>query len=328
MRALVTGATGFIGRHVAEALAERGHEVRCVVRRPEKAAGLAACGLEVVPGDLGEPESLRAAAHGRDVIVHAAAQVGEWGPRAAFDDANVAGTRHLLDAAEAMGVGRLVHVSSVAVYGRRRGRIDEGMPCQRTGDRYVDTKVGAEDLVWQRHRAGALACAAVRPCVVYGPYDWKFVPRVAAGLQAGRIPLVGGGGLRAPVVSVRDVADLVIECATHAAAAGEAFNCASTEAVTWKQVFEQVAELVGARAPRFSIPYPVAYAAGAVLEAAYRLAGSRTPPDITRFAAQVVGVPVEYDMTKAARLLSWRPGVAFADGLAEAVAWLRSAGGA
>jgi nucleoside-diphosphate-sugar epimerase len=321
---LVTGATGFVGRHIAEALAERGHDVRCLVRRPEKAAALAARGMDILGGDLTDPASLKAAAHGRDTVVHAAAQAGDWAARRAYQDANVAGTRHLLDAAEAMGAVRFVHVSSVAVYGRRRGPIDESAPFQPTGEGYTDTKIAAEQQVWERHRAGRLRCAVVRPCIVYGPYDWKFVPRVVEGLEGGRVPLIARGAHRAPIVSVSDVADLVAECALQPAAVGEAFNCASTEAVTWKQLFEEIARVVGARVPRVSVPFRVAYAAGAVLEALYRLAGSGTPPVITRFAAEVLGTPVEYDVSRAARLLGWRPRVTLAVGLPETVAWLQA----
>jgi nucleoside-diphosphate-sugar epimerase len=322
-RVLVTGGTGFVGRFVAETLAERGHHVRCVVRRPEKAGALAARGMDVVSGDLADAGSLRAAAHGREAVVHAAAQVGDWAGRSAYEDANVGGTRNLLDAAEAMGATRFVQVSSVAVYGHRRGLIDEAAPFAATGDGYIDTKIAAEQLVWERHRAGRLQCTAVRPCIVYGPYDWKFVPRVAQGLEGGRVPLVAGGAHRAPIVSVRDVAELVAECMVQPAASGEAFHCASTEVVLWKRLLEEVALLIGARVPRFSVPFWMAYGVGAVMEAVYRLARSSTPPVMTRYAAELLGTPVAYDMAKAERLLGWRPRVTLDMGLPETVAWIK-----
>jgi nucleoside-diphosphate-sugar epimerase len=323
-RVLVTGATGFVGRHVAEALMERGHEVRCLVRRPERAAALAARGMDIVPGDLTDAASLRAAAHGRDTIVHAAAQAGDWAGRRDYEDANVTGTRNLLDAAEAMGAARVVHVSSVAVYGRRRGAVDESAPFEPTGDGYTDTKIAAERDVWERQRAGRLRCAVVRPCIVYGPYDWTFVPRVAEGLEGGWVPLIADGAHRAPIVSVSDVADLVVECALQPLAAGEAFNCASTEVVSWKRLFEEVAALLGVRVPRWSVPFRVAWGAGALLEGLYRLAGSATAPVLTRYAAEVLGTTVEYDVSKAQRLLGWKPRVTIGVGLPETVAWLQA----
>lgn len=325
MKVLVTGATGFIGRHVAEALADHGHQVRCVARRPEKAAPLAARGMEVVRGDLSDATSLREAARGMSLAIHAAAQVGEWGARSAFEDANVSGTRNLLDALEEAAVPRIVHVSSVAVYGRQQGSaIAESTPYQTTGDRYCDTKIEAESLVWQRHHAGRVRAAFVRPCIVYGPHDWKFVPKVAKGIRAGRIPLIGGGNHLAPIVSVRDVAELTLACGFKDEAVGEAFNCASPEGITWRRLFEEVARLIGAPPPRHSIPYPVAYGLGAVLEMAYRLAGSRKPPMVTRFGASLLGLSMAYDISKSERLLGFRPRVTVATGLPETLEWMHA----
>ena len=109
---------------------------------------------------------------------------------------------------------------------------------------------------------------------------------------------------------------------------GQAFNCAPTEAVSWKRRFEEIAQLLGARVPRWSVTFSVAYGAGAVLEAFYRLAGSATPPVISRYAAELLGSAVEYDVSKAERLLGWRPRVTFGVGLRDTVAWLQSEGSA
>lgn len=326
LRVLVTGGTGFIGRHVAERLLADGHHVRCMARSPEKAVPLAARGVEVVPGDLGDPLLVREAARGMDVVVHAAAQVGEWGTRRRFEDANVAGTRAVLDAAEAASARRLVHLSSVAVYGRQTGAaIPESAPYHLTGDRYCDTKIAAEKVVWERHRAGAVRAVCVRPCIVYGPYDWKFVPKLAKAIRAGSFPLIGGGRHRAPVVSVRDVTDLVVRCLTHPAAEGEAFNCASPEPVTWREFTAEIARLVGASPPRRSVPFALAYGLGAVLETLYRAAGARKPPLVTRFGTSLLGLAMAYDISKAERLLGFRPQVLAAEGLAETIAWLQQA---
>jgi nucleoside-diphosphate-sugar epimerase len=322
-RFLVTGATGLIGRHVAERLAKTGRRVRILARRPEAAVSLARMGVEVVEGDILERDSLLRVMAGIDVVVHAAALAGEWGARRQFELANVVGMRHVLEAMEEAHVGRLVHLSSVAVYGHRPGRLDEASPFHTMGDPYSDTKIAAEQMLWEHHRTGRIQASALRPVVVYGPYDWKFVFKVAEALRGRGLPLVDGGYHRAQIVSVHDVVDLVLLCATRSEAVGEAFNCVGDEHLTWRQLFSDIARRVEAPAPRFSVPYRLAYGAGAAFEAAYRLARSSRPPLVTRFAATIVGVPLEYDTSKAARLLGFVARRTLSDTMPEALEWWR-----
>jgi nucleoside-diphosphate-sugar epimerase len=325
MKYFLTGATGFIGRHIAEELIAEGQQVRCLARKPDRAAFLASRGAEVVPGDLADGLLLREAVKGTDVVIHVAAQVGDWGARRRFEDANVAGTRNILDAAEAAGVERFVHVSSVAVYGRQGpDLITESTPYHVSGDPYCDTKIAAEEAVWERHRAGRLRVSCVRPSAVYGPYDWRFVPRVVQGLRAGRIPMIEGGRHVAPIVYVRDVSRLVRACAQRPEAIGETFNCVSTEGISWRGFFTAIARLVDAPAPSRSVPYRLAFGAAAVLETLYRLVGSETPPLVTRFNATLLGTPLTYDMSKAERVLGFRPAVPVATGLPETIAWMQA----
>jgi nucleoside-diphosphate-sugar epimerase len=321
----LTGATGFIGRHVAEELMAEGHQVRCLARKPERAASLASSGAEVVSGDLADAPLLREAVKGSDVVVHAAAQVGDWGARRRFEDANVGGTRNVLDAAETAGVERFVHVSSVAVYGRQGPKlITEAAGYHVTGDPYCDTKIAAEEAAWERHRAGRLRVTCVRPSAVYGPHDWRFVPRVVQGLRAGRIPMIEGGRHAAPIVYVRDVSRLVRACAQRPEAVGEVFNCVSTEGISWRGFFTAIARLAGLPPPSLSVPYRLAFATGAVLETLYRLVGSEKPPLVTRFNATLLGTPLTYDMSKAERVLGFRPAVTVATGLPETIAWMQA----
>jgi nucleoside-diphosphate-sugar epimerase len=326
MTVLLTGATGFIGRHIAEALRRRGDAVRCLVRRPEQAPPLRALGGEIVAGDLTTPDTLRGAARGVEAVIHAAGLVGDWGSRRDFAAANEIGTRHLLDALEPADRPRLVHLSSVSVYGRRQGLgLTEDTPLEPGGHPYGDTKIAAERLVWERHQADRVRATAIRPCIVYGPYDWKFVPKLARALKAGRVPLLDGAQHRAPIVNVHDVVTLVLACLDRDEAIGHAFNCASPEPISWRHLFEEVAGHVGARAPQRSVPLPLAYAAGAVMEGAWKLARARRPPLVTRFGVRLAGMRVVYDIQKAERILGFRPRVSLAEGLPETIEWMKRA---
>ena len=116
--ALVTGATGFIGGHLARRLqTQEGVQVRALVRSPQKAAPLADLGVEIIPGDITDPEAVREATRGADIVYHAAAWADEQGDRDAVWAVNVDGTQYMLDAAIAEGVTRFIHLSSCAVYG-------------------------------------------------------------------------------------------------------------------------------------------------------------------------------------------------------------------
>ena len=322
-RHLVTGATGLIGRHVAVRLVKSGARVRALVRRPEAAVGLARLGVEVVEGDILDRESLPRVMAGVDVLVHAAALAGEWGPRHAFEQANVRGMSNVLEAAGDAHVGRVVYLSSAAVYGYPTGRLDENAPFQVTGNPYCDTKIEAEKLLWEHHRSGRLPASALRPVVVYGPHDWKFVFKVAEALHGRGLPLVGGGQHRAQIVSVHDVVDLILLCATRPEALGEAFNCAGEEWLTWRQLFSEIARRVEAKPPSFSVPFRVAYGLGAALEMTYRLAGVSHAPLVTRFGATIVGVPFECDTSKAQRLLGYVAKRTVAEMMPEALEWWR-----
>jgi nucleoside-diphosphate-sugar epimerase len=322
-RYLVTGATGLIGRHVAERLVKSGPRVRVLARRPEAAVVLARKGVEVVEGDILDRESLPRVMAGVDIVVHAAALAAEWGRRHEFEQANVRGMLNVLETAAAAHVGRVVYLSSVAVYGYPAGRVDEATPFQSLGHPYGDTKIAAERLLWEHHRAGRIRATALRPVVVYGAYDWKFIFKVAEALHGRGLPLVDGGHHRAQIVSVHDVVDLVVACATRPEAVGEAFNCAGVESVTWRRLFTDIARRVEAPAPRFSVPFRVAYGAGAALETAYRLAGARSAPLVTRFGATIVGVPFECDTSKALQRLGFEARRTIAETIPEALEWWR-----
>ncbi len=193
--ALITGATGFIGGHLARRLqTAEGVQVRALVRSPQKAAPLEALGVEIVPGDVTDPEAVRDAMRDANIVYHAAAWADEQGDRDAVWAVNVGGTQHTLDAALAESVERFIHLSSCAVYGSlQQLDIDETTPPRMTGRVYHDSKVAAEELVFAAHREHGLPAVVPRPSQVYGPGSPQFTIRVIQAVKAGKIILVDGG---------------------------------------------------------------------------------------------------------------------------------------
>jgi len=322
---VVTGATGMLGGHVAEALRRRGERVRAVVRPGSDAARLEGLGVEVVRADLDDAASLPAAVDGAAVVYHCAAKVGDWGPWHVFQKAIVETTGNLLVACQAAGVGRFLHVSSINVYGRftpRPGQsITEEEPLGRDlwwWDHYCRAKIEAEGLV----RAYPLPWTVVRPSWIYGPRDRNSIPRVLKALDAGAVQMVGDGTNKLNIVYVEDVAEGVVLAAAAPGAAGRAYNLSSSGDVTQRQFLDALTDTLGLPRITRSVPFGLAFAAGFFNELLGRTLGWKDPPGLTRYAVALIGRPTSFSTERAARELGWSPRVHPLDGLRRVLAAL------
>ena len=323
MRALVTGASGFVGRTLVERLLANRHHVRGLVRATSRVEPLRHLGVELCCGELGDPESLARAVRGVDVVFHTAARGGVWGRPEEYRAANVIGTPNLLEAMRGAGDPRLIHFSSISVYGRSTGLIGETRPTQRIGDPHGDTKIDAEEMVREGALAHGLAATVLRPSLIYGPYDYKYIPRTSRNILKGRMRVVGSGRNLAPLIYGEDLADLALRAAESEAAVGQTFNASGGEPVTWQEFLSTLAGLLGTELPTPRIPYPLLYGAAALMEACWKVAGAKEPPPATRFGTRLLGSDWRYDMTKAEALLGFRPRVGYREGLGRTLAWLR-----
>ena len=258
-----------------------------------------------------------------DVVFHAAARVGVWGRPEEYYEANVLGTRHVLEAMQRAGLARLIHFSSVAVYGRNTGLIKETRALQRIGDPHGDTKIDAEEMVQESALSHGLAVTVLRPALVYGPFDYKYVPRTARNILKGRMRIVGSGQNIAPVIYGEDLADLAIRAAESEAAVGQTFNVSSCEPVTWQEFLSTLADLLGTKLPRLRMPYPLLHSAASLLEVCWKMAGAKEAPPATRFGTRMLGSDWRYDITKAKSLLGFQPQVGYREGLSRTLAWMR-----
>jgi nucleoside-diphosphate-sugar epimerase len=320
---LVTGATGLLGSHVAEQLVARGERVRALVRAGSDTAFLRSLGAELVVGDLTSMASLPPAVRGADVVYHCAARVADWGPWPAFREGIVTGTANLLDACRSAGVGRLLHVSSIIVYGhppRQGPPLTEESPLgQRlwVWDHYCRAKIEAEGHV--RRYLGEWT--VVRPSWTYGPRDRNTLPRVLAALRAGRARLVGRGDNRLNILAASDVADGAIRAANHPGAAGQAYNLSSEGAISQRELLGALTGWLGLPPVRKHVPYGLAFLGGFLAEAWGRALRRRAPPTLTRYAVALIGRPTRFSIAKARRELGWGPRVAPLDGLRQALDW-------
>lgn len=318
---LITGANGFIARHLAEHLLGRGVAVRGSVRRADAGAALAAAGADVRIADLFARARLTAAASGCRTIVHAAAWTGgpEVTPEAGWA-ANVDGTANVLAAAQAAGVERFIYVSSVAVYGVNRAPLlDESAATPRVGQAYPDSKILAEALV----RESRLPYVIVRPASTYGPRGTAWTVGPIETIKAGRLLLLGrDDGLVTPGYIDNVVAGLWLTL-TEPAALGETFNLCDDRAVTYRDFYLAYAGMLGLPSLP-TAPQPVAWLAR--LPAARWARRALHRPAIGRWSQHFRFNPSQYSIAHAARRLGYAPSVTFAEGMRRTEEWLRQAG--
>ena len=318
---LVTGATGFIGWHVAWKLAERGHRVRALVRPAGKLREL---DVEAATGDLRDPESLARAVAGCGLVFHVAADYRLWAkdPSELYAS-NVDGTRNLLAAARKAGVERFVYTSTVGCIGVPPGGAgDESMPVsleEMTGA-YKRSKFLAEQAASEAAEAG-FPVVIVNPTGPVGDHDFKPTPtgKIIVDFLRGAMPAFVDTGLN--LVDVADTAEgHLLACERGRPGARYILGC---ENLTLRRILEKLAGVSGRPAPKIRIPFAAAYAAGAVSTVWARLTGTepRVPLDGVRMARKKMWVSHD----KAARELGFAP--APVDGaLRRAVEWFERNG--
>jgi nucleoside-diphosphate-sugar epimerase len=247
VRVLVTGATGFIGGRLVERLVrEEGASVRALVRNFANAPRIARFAIEMVPGDLLSPVALDRAVAGCDVVFHCA--YGALGPDAERRVVNVQGTESVLAAALAHHCRRVVHVSTMSVYGDpASGDIDETAPRKYTGSAYGDSKIDAENTALGYCDKG-LSVAVVQPTIVYGPWALTWTIKPLQQLQTGRIILVNDGTGTCNPVYIDDVVTAMIAAAGSPEAHKQAFLISGNQPVTWREFFERYQRMLPASA--------------------------------------------------------------------------------
>lgn len=325
MTTLVTGATGLLGGHVVDVLAKRGIAARALVRPGEDVTRLRRAGVEICWGDLTDPASLAAATCGIERLLHCAARTGPWGPERDYYAANVRGLQALVEAALAAGVQRLVHVSSITVYGNDvRGAADESSPFREEPNPYSRTKIAGERLLAKLARERGAPVTIVRPGWIYGPRDTASFARFAALIERGAMVMVGGGDNHVPLIHVRDAARGVVLAAEAPDADGRAYILVNDEPVTQRAYLWAIAEALHVSPPKRRMPYRLTLAVGASAERTARLLRWRRPPPLMRYGVQMLGGENRFSIARARRELAFSPQVCLREGVAESVAWYRT----
>ncbi|MEE8389781.1 MAG: NAD-dependent epimerase/dehydratase family protein [Anaerolineae bacterium] len=335
MRVLVTGATGFIGGHLARYLASDGHYVRALVRpgNESRVSALAEADVELAWGDITDPEAVRLAVDGMDAVFHLAAVRDVWGtPESVYQRVNVEGTRLMLDAAVDGEVQRFVYCSSVGV-ARYPGNLkaDEALPfCEPTSQiLYHRSKAHAEQVVLEWARADRVPALVVRPVITYGPGDeWGMVTRLVMLLAQGWFVPVGNGRNHVDLVYIDDLVTGMYH-AWERGDVGRVYILSGIAPIQMQTLIGKICGLLGKRPPHIYIPALIARVAGWGMETLDRI-GNRLgiawegkEPIITRDKVATLTVDRGFSHKRARRELEYRPRVDYDEGLQRTLDWLQ-----
>jgi nucleoside-diphosphate-sugar epimerase len=324
VRALVTGATGFLGGALARRLHGMGWDVTALGRNREAGARLEAKGIRFVRADLSDAAAMVDACHGQEIVFHSGALSSPWGRASEFYAANVIGTENVIKGCTAHNVGRLVHVSTPSIYfayeSRLNVREDDPLPAQPINE-YARTKLLAEQAVDQAHRDG-LAVITIRPRAIFGPGDTTILPRLIDRLESGRLRVIGDGQNIADLTYVENVVDALIHCAeSPAATLGRKYNITNGEPVKLWAMVEKLCEALDLEIPTKHISYPVADSVAGAMEAVYRLLPGQPEPPLTRYAVGVLAMSTTLDISAARRDLGYVPRISNEEGFDYFVEW-------
>lgn len=327
VRALVTGAAGFIGAHVARQLCEDGADVRALVLPRDDLRNLRGLDVDVRLGDVSDRGSVARAVRGADVVFHLAAIYALWTPDggARMRRVNVDGTRIVLEEARRAGVRRVVHTSSIARFGGqgrgRRATEESPFALGPTRSAYAASKRAAHEVALEAARAGQ-DVVLVAPCGPIGPGDVGPTPTGRLLLECLRMPIVAVTQAVTNFVDVRDVARGHL-LAADLGRAGETYLLGHRD-LALRELAAMALRLTGRRAPIVEIPWPAARLAGRALSALADRVTHRAPP-ITREAIAIAELGLAADASKAVRELGM-PQTPIERALEDALAWFEREG--
>jgi nucleoside-diphosphate-sugar epimerase len=318
---LVTGASGFIGRHLCAALAARGDSVRALYRRKDPppeliALGESAAGFEFFRADLADETRVREAVRGVDAVIHSAALASDWGRLQLFMEANYDATETLLEAARDAGCGTFVYLSSAVVHGFGP-HVDttESGPYYPMKYPYQISKRMTEDYVLARNSAG-FRTTAIRPCNVYGPGDRVSTYRMYDAIMEGVFGYIGEGKALTCPVYIDDLCSGVLAALDRPETGGEAILITDGQKVAWRDYVRAMFASVGSKKKPTSLPKGFAFAVAWLMTLGARAIRRRDPPPLTMYRVEQGSRDYHFSNEKARRLLGFEPRVFYEEGLA------------
>ncbi len=323
MKALVTGATGFLGGALARRLHILGWDVTALGRDPARLKVLEAQGIRAALANLEDAQSILDACRGQEIVFHSAALANDWGKPDAFHKANVLGTRNVIRGSQEHCVKRLVHVSTPSIYFRFAPRINvkETDPLPPPLTEYARTKRLAEEEVDKAFAAG-LPTVTIRPRAIFGPGDRIILPRLINRLERGILRVIGDGQNLADMSYIENVVDALLLCAeAPAQALGKKYNITNGEPIRLWAMIEKLCQRLDLKYPAQRLPYPLVDKIAGVLEFVARILPGQPEPPLTRYSVAMVSLSTTLDISAARRDLGYTPRVSNEEGFEKFIEW-------
>lgn len=318
-KVLVTGATGFLGKYVVEELVEHGYLVRAFGRNSKVGRSLENSSVSFFQGDLTNAEDLLEACQGMNLVVHAGALSTVWGPWEDFYQANVLGTKYVLEACRQTGMQRLVYVSSPSIYAAPKDQLgikESDAPKENNLNNYIRSKLASERLFKDYPDVPSVI---LRPRGLFGIGDTSILPRVINLSQKIGIPLIGDGRQLMDMTCVENVA-LAIRLALEAPEAkGEVFNITNGEPRAFRDLLEESLIGLGYPIKYRKIPASLLSGIASSLEFLYKTLHFKGEPPLTRYTYYLLRYSQTLDISKAQRELGYRPKISISEGIEQYV---------
>jgi nucleoside-diphosphate-sugar epimerase len=323
MKALVTGATGFLGGSLTRRLHNMGWDVKALGRNVNKLNQLEDDGISVYSLDLKQKDELTNIFKDQEIVFHCAAFPSLWGNFEKFYQANVIGTRNVVQACEINKVKRLVYVSTPSIYFDYNSRVNvkESDVLPAPISNYAATKLLAEEEI-DKGFANGLATVTIRPRAIFGPGDTVIFPRLIPRLQSGRFPILGDGENIVDLTYIENVVDALLLCAESPVnTLGKKYNISNGEPIKVWKLIERLCDELNLPHPKRKISVGAARTVATILETIYTLMPTHPEPPLTRVSVSMIANNTTLDISAAKQELGYQPRISVDEGFELFMKW-------
>jgi nucleoside-diphosphate-sugar epimerase len=330
----VTGASGLVGGHLVQYLADNNYDVIAIGRSKEKLSHFNSPNIEIRVADIEDQEAVSKAISGAEVVVHSAATVDPYGSRESIFATNVGGTKKILEAAKAQNVKHFLYVSSLSVITGQGDlyNVDESEPLKPCGESYADSKVEAERTVMAEaeNRQSRMKVTSLRPGFIYGPGERAWMPRLINSIATGKAMLIDGGKKETNVIYVENLSRAISSAILNENAYGQVYNLTDGQKISKKELFDAIAD--GLNLPRVKkvVPGVAAKLFCEIVSSVAPMMGVESQRKLARFsraAFRLAGVNQGFSIAKAEKELNYVDRVPFQTGMSKTLETFKSESG-